>query len=106
MTKSEELKIEAQQEENDLVYMGKMKKAFREQRLEKFEDKFIERLKVKGYEVENVSDGKYLIRTTTKYDNIEYFPKSNRIFIKLHAKQNNKGWYSKGLNWITERLLK
>lgn len=106
MKKSEELKIEAQQEENDLVYLGKMKKVFREERLEKFEAKWIDKLKSKGYEVENVSDGKFLIRTTTKYGNVEYFPKANRIFVKLHAKQNNKGWYSKGLNWITERLLK
>ena len=106
MKKSEELKNEAQQEANDLVYIGKMKKVFREQRLEKFEDKFIERLKLKGFEVENVSDGKYLIKTTTKYGNIEYFPKANRVFIKLHVKQNNKGCYSKGLNWIAERLLK
>ena len=77
MKNSQELKIEAQQEDNDLVYMGKMKKVFREERLEKFEGKFIDRLKQKGYEVENVSDGKFLIRTTTKYGNVEYFPKAN-----------------------------
>lgn len=106
MKKSEELKIEAQQEDNDLVYMGKIKRAFREERQEKFEDKWIDKLKQKGYEVENVSEGKFLIRTTTKYGNIEYYPKANRIFVKLHTKQNNKGWYSKGLNWINERLLK
>ena len=32
MNKSEELRIEAQQEENDLVYLGKIKKVFREER--------------------------------------------------------------------------
>lgn len=105
MKKSEELKLEAQAEDNDLAYLGKIGKAFRQERLEKFEDKWIDKLKSKGFEVENISDGKFLIRTTTKYGNVEYFPKSNRVFVKLHSKQRNKGWYSKGLSWINNRLF-
>lgn len=35
---SDDLRKEAQQEDNDLAYLGKMKKVYRQERLERFED--------------------------------------------------------------------
>lgn len=106
MRTSEQLRKEAQQEENDFAYMGKMKKVFREERDEKFKDVWMAKLLAKGYKIEETSIGKYVITTDTKYGILEFFPKSNRVFVKVLAKTTkNKGWYSSGLNWIKTRIL-
>ena len=102
MTKSEELKIEAQKEENDLVYLGKMKKVFREKRLENFEDNYIKKLEEKDIYVVPFDGQKYIISTKNKkFPIIDYFPKANKILIR----KGNK-WITKGLSWINDTLLK
>ena len=50
MSTSEELKVLASQEENDLKAMGLLNKALRESRSEKFSDKYLIQLKEKGYD--------------------------------------------------------
>ena len=68
MKKSEELRIEAQQEESDFSYMSKMNKSMREARLERFEDGYIEKLEANNCIVIPFNGSKVVIDTqTSKY---------------------------------------
>ena len=102
MKKSEELKIEAQQEESDFSYMAKMNKSMREARLERFEDGYTEKLESKNCILIPFNGSKVVIDTqTSKYGILDYFPKANKILIR----KDNK-WITQGLRWINDTLLK
>lgn len=102
MKKSEELKIEAQQEESDFAYMAKMNKSMREARLERFECGYTARLEANNCIVIPFNGSKVVIDTqTSKYGILDYFPKANKILIR----KDNK-WITKGLRWINDTLLK
>lgn len=102
MKKSEELRIEAQQEESDFSYMAKMNKSIREARLERFEDVYAEKLEAKNCIVIPFNGSKVVIDTQTeKFGIIDYYPKANKILIR---KQNK--WITQGLRWINDSLLK
>ena len=102
MKKSDELKQEAQQEESDFAYLGKMNKAIREARLEKFEDGYIEKLEAKNVLVVPFDGQKYILSTNNKkFPIVDYYPKANKILIR----KGNK-WITQGLRWINESLLK
>jgi hypothetical protein len=101
MKKSEELKIKAQQEENDFAYLSKMTKSMREARLERFEDGYAEKLESNNCIVIPFNGQKIVIDTqTNKYGVIDYFPKANKILIR----KDNK-WVLQGLRWINDKLL-
>jgi hypothetical protein len=102
MKKSEELKIEAKQEESDFSYMAKMNKSMREARLERFEDGYTEKLESKNCVVIPFNGSKVVIDTqTSNYGILDYFPKANKILIR----KDNK-WIAQGLRWINDNLLK
>jgi hypothetical protein len=103
MKKSEQLKQDAAQEDNDLKAIGMLNKSLREGRLERFEDDYLPKL-VKWYDVVHQPDHhKYTIDTdtqTNKYGIIDFFPKANKVLIK----RTNK-WIKPGLDWINKKLL-
>lgn len=101
MKNSEKLRNEANQEENDLAYMGKIKKSIREARLESFEESgIIESLERNNCIVIPFDGSKYTIDTQSDLKVIDFFPKSNKILIR----KDNK-WIINGLKWIKENLL-
>jgi DNA-binding winged helix-turn-helix (wHTH) protein len=101
MKKSEDLKKEAAESDNDFQAMSLLNKSLRENRLERFQD-YIIPLQQKGYDI--VEDNfKYTIDTDSQsimYGIIDYFPKANKLLIR---KQNR--WIKPGLAWITKNLL-
>ncbi|MDD4972033.1 MAG: hypothetical protein PHT07_21610 [Paludibacter sp.] len=99
--KSELLKSEAAAEDNDFKAMGISKQAIRESRNEKFEEKWLPKLKKKfGVNIVFIeSMGCWSIYRLP--DNVDFYPKANKIFI--HGK---KEWIKPGLTWIIKNLLK
>jgi hypothetical protein len=104
MKKSDELRDQANREDNDLKAMGLYNKSLREGRLERFEDTHLTQLLRAGYDVAHIEEqGKYTIDTDiqeTKYGLVDYYPKANKILIR---KQNK--WIKPGLKWIIKNLL-
>jgi len=99
MKKSEELKIQAQTEDNDLKALGIYTKILREERFERFK-KYKSELIAKGFSlIENEEQGKITIETKT-YGTLDYYPKANKILIR----KKNK-WNKAGLHWIIKNLL-
>lgn len=105
MKNSEKLHIEAQKEDNDLVYLGKMTQVLREKRLEKWDDWKREILLspfVIEYE-ENVGQGKITMTISTntlEEQTIDFFPKANKVLIR---KRNE--WNKMGLKWLINNLI-
>ena len=99
MKKSEQLRKEAEQEENDLVAMGIYNKVLREERLERFEN-YIDKLLRAGFDVTEIAgQGKFTIKPTD-FGTIDYFPKANKVLIR---KDNQ--WIKGGLRWLIKNLL-
>lgn len=97
---SKELKQEALQEENDFIAMGKMKKAIRQERLERFEG-YIEKLERQNLIVMPFDGSKHTIDTQmSEYGVIDYYPKANKVLIR---KQNR--WIEHGLKWLVKTFL-
>ena len=97
MRKSEKLRIEAQQEDNDLAALGKLTKALREERNEKFEDSWLPKLEAKT-EVEKRPNGSYSFNS--KYGIIDFFPKANKLLIRKTGK-----WKKPGLQFIVRNII-
>lgn len=102
MKKSEILKKEADQQDNDLAYMGKMKKVFRERNLEHFEDNgYIQLLEYNDCIVTPFDGAKFTINTQTdKFGIIDFYPKANRVLVR-----KNNDWFSHGLKWIKSNII-
>lgn len=102
MKKSEKLKQIAQQEDNDLVSMGIMKKSFREARLEKWDERgYTARLEALNYTVIPFDGAKVSIDTNKDYGIVDFYPKANRLLIR-----NTNKWRSYGFVWIQKFLLR
>lgn len=102
MKESEKLKEQASQEDNDLKYMGLMKKAHREERNEEFYANWLGNL----YESDRVisikeltMQGKFEINTS-EHGMIDFFPKANKVLIR---KKND--WVYPGLKWLITQLI-
>ena len=96
---SNELKKQAESEENDLKAMGLYTKVLREERAERFEN-YKDKLLNSGYNLtEFEAQGKFTIEPT-KFGIIDYYPKSNRVLIRKENK-----WITGGLRWIIGSLL-
>lgn len=99
MKKSQELKLRASQEENDIKSFSLLCKALRESRSERFVDDYLPLLR-KRYPVELRSNGSHSI-TTQDYGIVDYYPKVNKILIR-----KTNSWIKPGLRWILNNLLK
>lgn len=95
--KVETLRKEMSQEDNDLKALGISTKIIREERIERFRDKWYSRLKDK-YDVEEVSYEQYRFKDE-KFGVMDFYPKAN----KVHIHKENK-WKDMGLKWIIKNL--
>lgn len=101
MKESDKFKEEAHSKENDMAFLGAMKKAIRQERAEKFEP-WLEELKSSNKIISitsNEAQGKHTINTEN-FGIIDYYPKANKLLIR---KENT--WKTQGLRWIKARLL-
>ena len=98
MKKSEELKLQSQEHDNDIVSFALLCKALRETRSEKFIEGWLKPLSLR-YEVKE-NNYKYTIKTES-YGVLDYFPKANKLLIR----KDNK-WIKPGLKWIIDNLMK
>lgn len=96
MKKSEELKLQSQQEDNDIKSFALTCKALREKRSEKFVEDWLPVLQDRFTITEN--NNKYTI-ITQDYGTIDYFPKANKVLIR----KDNK-WVKPGLKWLIKYL--
>lgn len=104
MKESEKITTQANQEENDLKALGLYTKAMREERMERFQEHFVPRLKEKlgdkFWQTDQYSYGFYWKIGECEYT-FTFYPKANRLL--LH--QSNK-WIKPGLGWIVKNILK
>ena len=78
---SNELRKQAESEDNDLKAMGLYTKVLREERAERFEN-YKDKLLQAGYNLtEFKAQGKVTIEPT-KFGIIDYYPKSNKVLIR------------------------
>jgi hypothetical protein len=98
MKKSEELRIEADKEENDLKYLGMANKVMREERIERFEEDWLPLLKEKATVHYSELLTRYWIENK-KMGVIDFYPKANKILIR---KQNR--WVKPGLKWLIKNF--
>lgn len=94
--KSEELKQQSQQEDNDIKSYGLLTKALRESRSERFVEDWLPVLQTK-YVITDFGF-RYAIETQ-EHGIIDYFPKANKVLIR---KDNH--WIKPGLKWIVKNL--
>jgi len=95
--RTEKLRIEAEQTDNDLAALGKYTKVLRAERKEKFEEIWLEKLQ-KQTEVTKRDNGSYTF--DSKYGVIDFFPKANKLLIR---KQNK--WKKPALKFIVHNIL-
>jgi hypothetical protein len=94
MKKSEELRIQAAQEESDFKSLSLHSKALREEKKENFKDKWLPLLLERTNVTFDDKTGKYTF-FHKRLGMIDFFPKANRILIRRENK-----WYGRGLHWI------
>lgn len=103
MSKSEELKKQAQEEENDFKAMGLLNGSIREGRQERFMEVILPKLLEIGYDVALCHEHfRYSIDTDTfekRFGIVDYYPKANNLCIR---KQNK--WIKPGNKWIADNL--
>ena len=96
---SNELRKQAESEENDFKAMGLYTKVLREERSERFEN-YKDKLLQAGYNLTEFEvQGKFTIEPT-KFGIVDYYPKSNKVLIRKENK-----WITGGLRWIIGSLL-
>lgn len=91
--------LEANQQENDLAFLGKSTDALREKRMEKFEDWFrliVEHPMVLEYEKRDNGSYTFLLEDLGYVD---LFPKANNLLVR----KDNK-WKKPALKWLIEKL--
>ena len=94
-----ELRKQAESEENDLKALGLYTKILREERAERFE-KYKDKLINSGYNLtEFGAQGKFTIEPT-EFGVVDYYPRANRVLIR----KKNK-WITGGLRWLISNLL-
>jgi hypothetical protein len=115
LSKAEVLKQTMAEEDNDLKAMGIGKKVLREERNEKFEEKWLPKFKAKFPDMEYIGKmfcwriiepGEIItieedLTESTRHRYIDFYPKSNKVFV--HAQ--NK-WIKPGLRYLIEKYFK
>ena len=98
MKKSEELRIKAGEIESDIAYLGVANKIMREERKERFEDKWLQLLLAKTNILHDKKTGKYEI-WHHRLGTLDYYPKANKLLVRSQNK-----WYPRGLNWLIKNF--
>lgn len=98
MKKSEELRIEAATEESDFASLKLHAKAYREERKEEFEDKWLQLLLEKVSVTLDVTSGKYTMKHK-RVGTIDFFPKANRVLVRYENR-----WINRGLQWLIKHF--
>jgi hypothetical protein len=99
MKKSEQLKIESQKEENDIKSFALGAKVIREERIEKFEETWLPKLKERYTVHYDANAHRYTF--TTDHGVIDFYPKANKLLIRSISQ-----WIKPGLTWIINKFLK
>jgi hypothetical protein len=93
------MKQDAAEEDNDLAYMGKMKKAIRHANVARIhEEGIIEKLLAKGIDVEEHDEGTRLVISPVGSSRITFYPKSNKC--QIHE---DNVWVQGALMFIKKR---
>lgn len=95
---SEILREQMSTEDNDIKALALSTKIIREERSERFEDIWLERLQKKCNVIHDSDKGKYTFEFD-KYGIIDFYPKSNNLLIRKLNK-----WHKPGLNWIIKNF--
>lgn len=98
MNKSEQIKRQAEQEENDLKALGLYTKVLREQRIENFEKNWLSKFK-EGHICEKSTNQSYVIYSK-RFGVIDFFPKANKCLLR-----KTQRWIKPGLEWLVRNLL-
>ena len=97
--KSEELRQQASEEDNDLIALGLHTKALREERSERVVQ-WLPSLREKCISV-NYDDKQYCyLIEHSKYGVIKFYPKANKIFQVRKEK-----WIKPGLKWLVTNII-
>jgi hypothetical protein len=103
MKKSEQLRLRAEEADNDFAALGLETDALREERKERFEETWLPKLLKQDvvvthyahpqnkYEICFIEDGLQIT--------VDYFPKANKVLIR----HKNK-WIKPGLRWIVQKF--
>ena len=98
MKKSEELKKKAQQEENDIIAHSIYTDILREERKERFDKKYLNKLK-EIVDVEERDNGSYTFESST-YGIVDFFPKANKLLIRTPGR-----WIKPAVKWIIKNII-
>ena len=102
MKKSEILKLESQNEDNDFKSLSLGKKSIREARLELFNEKYVSLLTDAKCIVTPFDGQKVVIDTQDNYFGIiDFYPKANRLLIRKY-----NSWKDNGLKYLDTVIQK
>ena len=100
MKNSDILKAKSAEEENDLIAMGIGKQIIREERSEKFEDKWLPKFKDKFGDNMQYIDKMFCWRIIIDDMKHDFYPKANKVF--NHKTQK---WIKTGLKHLIEKYM-
>jgi hypothetical protein len=94
MTNTDKLREQLATEENDLKALGIGKKLIREERNERFEDKWLPKLQAKCNVKHDVQMGRYTFELNG-FGVMDFYPKANKLLIRKLNK-----WKQPALKWL------
>ena len=101
VSKSSQMMEQANQEDNDLKYMGLFKKAQREKRWEVFQETVVPVLVEKGIDF-SFSENTYSYSfSSSKYGFVNFYAKAN----KVHIMKENKWIYDNAIQWLFKHII-
>jgi hypothetical protein len=98
MKKSEELRIEAGGIDSDIKYLGVANKIMREERMERFIEKYLPLLEKKAM-VTIIDLKDKIVINNGQFGVIDFYPKANKILIRSKNK-----WIKPGLQWLIKNF--
>lgn len=98
MKQSDKLRVQFEQEENDLKAMGIGVKLIREERFEKFEERWLPVLQKIVDVAYNEKTGAYVIQHPT-YGSMDFYPKANKLLIRKFNR-----WIKPGLRYLVQEF--
>lgn len=102
MNRVEQIRQQLADEENDIIALGLENKLLREQRLEKFEQRWLPEIELHLGEKAIVYDSKkscYTMVIPKTKVKVDFYPMANKVLIR----HKNK-WVKPGLRWLIKEL--